>query len=329
MRRRTVLSLLGAAAAWPTASTGQVRERRPHIGVLLPLPETDPEQAERRAGLQQALARLGWEDGSTARIEFRYATGGAGTFGSLARELVAAKPDVIFVQSTGFVAAVHRETRTISVVFANVSDPVGAGFVETLARPGGNLTGMLLFEPGLAAKWLSMLKELSPGVERAALIADPKTTPFDYFFAPAQVVAASLGVELLPSHVESAADIEGAMQSLAGTPQGGFLVAPGSTMLRNRDLIIGLASRYKLPSIYPERVYAMNGGLISYGIADLIEPFRIAATYIDRILRGEKPATLPVQAPTKYSTVINMKTAKALHLSVPPRLLVAADEIIE
>jgi putative ABC transport system substrate-binding protein len=279
--------------------------------------------------LEQGLERAGLVDGRTARLEYRYAAGGLARFAPLAKEMVALKPDVIFVQSTGFAAAVHRETRTIPVVFANVSDPLGAGFVESLARPGGNFTGLLLFEGGIAAKWLAMLKEIAPGLKRAAMIVDPNVTPVDYFFRPADAVAAALGVEVKPSAVRNVVEIEGVLNELAARPDTGFLVAPGSTMLRNRDRIIALAVRNRLPAVFPERVYAADGGLMSYGIADLIEPFRQAGSYIDRMLRGEGAGELPVQGPTKYTTVVNLKTAKALGLTVPPGLLVAADEVIE
>jgi putative ABC transport system substrate-binding protein len=236
---------------------------------------------------------------------------------------------VIFVQSTGFATAVRRETQTIPVVFTNVSDPIGDGFVTSLARPGGNFTGLTLFEAGVAGKWLSMLKEIAPNLKRATLIINPRATSFDHFFRPTAAVGASLGVEITPSRVENPAEIERAIESFARAPDGGFVIAPGSTMLRNRNLIIALAARHRLPAVYPERIYALDGGLMSYGIADLIEPFRQAATYINRILRGEKPADLPVQGPTKYSTVLNLKTAKALGIAVPSGLLVAADEVIE
>jgi putative ABC transport system substrate-binding protein len=330
MRRRDVLGALGGtAAAWPGRAWSQPRERPPLIGVLFPLGEGDPEQMQRRAALQDGLERLGYIDGRTARIAYRYAGGEQARFESLAKDIVALKPDVIFVQATGLAAAVQRETRTIPVVFANISDALGPGFVQSLAQPGGNFTGFLLFESGIAAKWLTMLKEVSPALSRASLLGDPNVTPLPYFFGPAEAVAASLGVELRQSSVRTVAEIESAFDALAASPGGGVLIAPGSTMLRNRGLIIALAARHQVPAIFPERVYAVDGGLMSYGIADLVEPFRQAATYIDRILRGEKPSELPVQAPTKYTTVLNLKTAKALGVAVPASLLVAADEVIE
>ena len=325
-RRQFIAGLASAAAAWPQPARAQTG-RMPRIGVLLPLAENDPEQIARRAGLLQGLERLGWSDGRNVRIDYRYA-GGADRFAPLAKEMVASQPDVIFVNSSGFVTAVHRETRTIPIVFVNVSDPIGAGFVSSLARPGGNLTGLLLFEATVVGKWLSMLKEMAPRVTRAAVMANPKTKLYDYFLRSAEAAAPSLGIELVPSRVESAADIERAIESIARAPDGG-LVVPDSTMARNRNLIVDLAARHRLPAVYPERFYATAGGLMSYGIAELIEPFRQAASYIDRILKGEKPGDLPVQAPTRYSTILNLKPAKALGLTVPPGLLVAADELIE
>jgi putative ABC transport system substrate-binding protein len=330
MRRRDVLPAIAcAAAAWPLTVWPQSRDRTPLIGVLFPLSENDPEQMQRRAALQDALARLGYIDGRTARIAYRYAGGEQARFEPLAKEIVALRPDVIFVQASGFAAALQRETRTIPVVFVNVSDPLGAGFVQNLAQPGGNFTGFLLFESGIAAKWLTMLKEISPALSRASLMGDPNVTPLPYFFSAAEAVAASLGVELRQSSVRTVAEIESAFEALAGSPGGGVLIAPGSTMLRNRGLIVALAARHQLPAVFPERIYAVDGGLMSYGIADLVEPFRQAATYIDRILRGEKASELPVQAPTKYTTVLNLRTAKALGVTVPASLLVAADEVIE
>jgi putative tryptophan/tyrosine transport system substrate-binding protein len=329
MRRRGFLcGLASTVAAWPRTVFAQPSARVPRIGVLLSQVESDPEQLARREGLREGLERLGWSDGRNVRIDYRYA-GGQDRFAPLAKEMVAQQCDVIFVQSTGFVAAVAQETRTIPVVFANVSDPIGSGFVKSLSRPGGNLTGLMLFEAGIASKWLGMLKEISPRLRRAALMADPRTTPFDYFFRLAEAAAPSLATELTASRVGSSAEIEHAIESIARVPDSGVFIAPSSTMLRNRRLIIELAARHRVPVVYPERIYAVDGGLMSYGIADPVEPFRQAASYVDRILRGEKPADLPVQGPTKYSTVLNLRTAKALGLTVPSGLLVAADEVIE
>jgi putative ABC transport system substrate-binding protein len=330
MKRREFIGLIGGAvASWPLAARAQQPGGMRRIGVLLPLAADDPEQKARRDAFQQGLERLGWTDGRNIRIDTRFAAGGGDRLAPLAKELVDLQPDVIFAQATGAVAAVQRETRTIPVVFANVSDPLGSGFVASLPRPGGNITGMLLFDGSLAGKWLSMLKEISPGLKRAALMIDPKTTPYDYFFRPAEVVAPSLGVEIVPAVVGSTADIEAAMETHARVPNSGFVVAPGATVLRNRDQIITLAIRHRLPGVYPERVYATAGGLMSYGIADVLEPFRQAASYVDRILRGEKPGDLPVQGPTKYATVVNLRTARAIGLDLPAMFLAQADEVIE
>jgi putative tryptophan/tyrosine transport system substrate-binding protein len=247
----------------------------------------------------------------------------------LAKELVAVQPDVIFAQTQSVVAAIAQETRTIPIVFANVSDPIGSGFVASLARPGSHITGLQSLEASIAGKWLAMLKEIAPGLKRATLMANPKTSGFDYFLRIAEAAAPSLAIEIVPGRVESAADIERTIESVARVPDGGLVLTSDQTNLRNRDLIIGLAARHRIPAVYPERVYATAGGLVSYGIADLIEPFRQAATYIDRILRGARPADLPVQVPTRYSTTLNLKTAKALGLTVPPALLATADEVIE
>jgi putative ABC transport system substrate-binding protein len=330
MKRREFFAALGGAvASLPLSARAQQSGGIRRVAVLLPLAADDPEQKARREGFEQSLKRHGWEDGRNLRIDYRFAGSGADRFSPLARELIALQPDVIFAQSTGVVAAVARETRTIPVVFANVSDPVGSGFVSSLPRPGGNLTGMLLFDTGISGKWLAMLKEISPRLRRAVLMIDPKTTPLDSFLRPAEAAAPSLAVEFGPSVVEGAADIERAMEANGRIPDSGVVIAPGSTMLRNRDLVIALAIRHRLPGIYPERVYAKAGGLISYGIADLIEPFRQAGSYVDRILRGEKPGDLPVQGPTKYATVVNLRTARAIGLDVPPMLLAQADEVIE
>ena len=329
MNRREFITLLGgAAAAWPLAARAQQGERIRRVGALFPLAETDPEQAARRTALQQGLERLGWTAGRNVQLDFRFA-GTPDRFGPLAKELVAAQPDVIFAQTSGGVAAVKRETQTIPIVFANVSDPIGAGFVASLPKPGGNITGLQLFEASLAEKWLSMLKEIAPGLKHVALMANPKTAAYDYFLRISEAAAPLLALAVIAARIESATDMERAIESLAGRKDGGLMLAPDSTNLRNRDLIVALAARHRIPAVYPERNYVAAGGLMSYGIADLVEPFRQGAGYIDRILRGEKPADLPVQMPTRYSMALNLKTAKALGLTFPPGLLVGADEVIE
>jgi ABC-type uncharacterized transport system substrate-binding protein len=327
MKRRE-FTLLGGAAAWPLAARAQQADRVRRIGALFPIAESDPEQAARRAALQQTLERLGWMEEKNVQLDFRFA-GGPDRFSPLAKEIVAQQPDVIFAQTPGVVAAVKRETQTIPIVFANVSDPIGAGFVTSLARPGGSITGMQLFEASIAGKWLSMLKEIAPQLKRATLMGNPKTTAFDYFLQIVEAAAPSLELEVTASRVANADEITRTIESPADAKDAGLVLAPDSTNLRNRDLIIGLAARHRIPAVYPERNYVLAGGLMSYGIADLVEPFRQAASYVDRILRGAQPADLPVQAPTKYQTVINLKTARALGLTVPPGLLVAADEVVE
>jgi putative ABC transport system substrate-binding protein len=246
----------------------------------------------------------------------------------LARELVARQPDVIFVYTTPLAAALQRESRTIPIVFAQVSDPVGSGLVTSLARPGGNLTGLLLYERGITGKWVAMLKEIAPNLQRAALLANPKTTPYDYFVRSAADVAQSLGIELVPSPIENAADIERVIVDAAGTPNSGLVILPSGTTTLLRDFLIAVTARERLPSVYPFRFYVTAGGLMSYS-ADLLDQSRLAASYIDRILRGANPVDLPVQAPTKYLTSVNLKTAKAFGLDVPSSLLIRADEMIE
>jgi putative tryptophan/tyrosine transport system substrate-binding protein len=330
MQRREFIKLIGGvAAAWPFPVRAQQRERMRLIGMLMNFPESDPIAQSALAAFQDPLTKLGWMKGSNLRIELRWGANDPDRMRMLAKELVALHPDVILAHSTPAAAAVQQESRTIPIVFVRVSDPIGSGFVANLARPGGNLTGFLFFEPGIVGKWLSMLKEMTPRLARAALVANPKTTPFDYFSRAAETAAPSLAIELVPSHVENAADIERAVESVARVPNGGLVILPDATMFGNRDLIIALAARYRLPAVYYDRPFVTAGGLMSYGLADSIEPFQQAASYVDRILRGEKPADLPVTAPTKYSTIVNLKTAKALGLTVPPGLMVAADEVIE
>jgi putative ABC transport system substrate-binding protein len=328
MRRREFIRLFGGAAAIPIAARAQQSERVPRIVVLVPIAEDDRVQIARFAGLREGLERLGWSDGRNVRIDYRSAAG-AIELGSLAKELVALQPDVFFAQSTPVVAAAQGETRTIPIVFVYVSDPVGSGFVASLARPGGNSTGIMMFESSIVGKWLSMLKEMAPRLAQVALMASPKTSPYDYFLQAAEAVAPSLAIDIVPSRVENDTDIERAVESVARVPNCGLVIPADAMMQRNRDLIIALAARHRLPAVYYERSFATAGGLMSYGLADTIEPFRQVASYVDRILRGEKPADLPVQAPTKYATVINLKTAKSLGITVPPGLMVAADEVIE
>jgi putative tryptophan/tyrosine transport system substrate-binding protein len=329
MRRREFITLLGgAAAAWPLAASAQQPDRMRRIGVLGGFAENDLEMKARLAGFRQGLERLGWSEGRNVRIDYRFAPAGTGHAQALAKELVALQPDVIFAHSTPVAAALKSESRVVPIVFVSVSDPIGSGFIASLARPGGNLTGLLLYEDGMTGKWFAMLKEIAPRVARVALVANPKTTNYEYFLRSAKAVAPSLAIDLVPSPIENAADIERVIEAFARAANGGLVVLPDNTAITHRDLIIALAARHRLPAVYFNRLFVAAGGLMSYG-TDLVDTFRQAASYVDRILRGAKPADLPVQTPTKYETTLNLKTAKALDLTVPPGLLVAADEVIE
>ena len=328
MTRRAFITLLGGAAAWPLAARAQQRERMRRIGVLAAAAEDEPEMKARLAVFRQGLEKLGWSEDRNVRVDTRFAAGRADQFQVLSKELVALKPDAILAHTTPVAAALQRESRAIPIVFISVSDPIGSGFVASLARPGGNPTGVLQYEASITGKWLAMLKEIAPGLARAALLANPKTTAYDYFRRSAEALAPSLAIELVPSPVENATDIERAIESLVRASNGGLILPPDSTTLLHRDLIISLANRHRLPAVYALRSYVAAGGLMSYD-TDQVDVLRKAAIYVDRILRGAKPADLPVQAPTKYETVLNLKTAKALGFTVPPGLLVAADEVIE
>jgi ABC-type uncharacterized transport system substrate-binding protein len=328
MRRREFIGLLGGAAAWPLAARAQPSERMRRIGVLAAFAEDDPDTQASLPAFRQGFERLGWSQGRNVRIDIRFARANVGQHQALAKELVALQPDVIIAQTTPVATALQRESRTLPIVFVYVSDPVGSGFAASLARPGGNLTGLLLYEAGITGKWLAMLREIAPRMVRAALVANPKTPIYGYFLRAAEAIAPSLAIELVPSPVETAADIERAIESFARAPNGGLFLPPNATIVLHRDLIIALAARHRLPAVYAFRQFVAAGGLMSYGI-DQVDMWRQAASYVDRILRGANPADLPVQAPTKYETAINVKTARALGLSVPPGLLVAADEVIE
>ena len=329
MRRREFITLLGSAAfAWPLAARAQQGDRIRRLAVLVSGAETDSEMQARVTGFQQGLKQLGWSEGRNIRIDIRYAASRPEQYKSFAKELVALQPDAIFAQTTPVVAALRQETRTVPIVFVTVSDPIGSGFIASLARPGGNVTGLMLYEEGITGKWLAMLKEIAPQLARAALIANPKTTPYDYFLRSARTMATSLGIEVAPSPIANAGDIERTIESFARVANGGLIFPPDATTTVNRDLIIALAARHRLPAVYSWRFFVAAGGLMSYG-TDNVDQNRQAASYVDRILRGANPAELPVQTPTKYQTTINLKTAKALGLTVPPGLLVAADEVFE
>jgi putative ABC transport system substrate-binding protein len=328
VKRREFITLIGGAAAWPLAARAQQGERMRHIGVLETLTAEDVEALARKAAFLQGLQQLGWTDGRNVRIEARGAQGDADQIRRHAAELVALAPDVILAGGTANVGPLLQATRTVPIVFVNVADPVGAGFVNSLARPGGNATGFIQFEYSLSGKWVELLKQIAPGVTRAAVLRDPAITAGIGQFAVIQAVAPSLGVEVSPVNVREAGEIERTVAAFAGASNGGLIVTASALSVVHRDLIITLAARHKLPAVYFQRRFVTGGGLISYG-ADVVDHFRRAAGYIDRILKGEKPADLPVQTPTKYELVINLKTAKALGLAVPPMLLARADEVIE
>jgi putative tryptophan/tyrosine transport system substrate-binding protein len=329
MRRREFITLLGGAAAWPLTARAQEPERVRRIGVLMASAADDSESQARIAAFLQGLQQLGWADGRNVRIDTRWATTNPDDIRRHAAELAALAPDVL-VAATGTVtvAPLLQATRTVPIVFVQVIDPVGAGFVTSLARPGGNATGFTIFEYGMSGKWLELLKAIAPGVTRAAVLRDPAIASGIGQFAAVQAVAPSLGVELSPVDVRDAPEIERAVTAFARSSNGGLIVTASALAQRHRDLIIALAARHRLSAVYPYRHFVTAGGLSSYG-PDSIDPYRCAAGYVDRILKGEKPADLPVQAPTKYELVINLKTAKALGLTVPPTLLARADEVIE
>jgi putative tryptophan/tyrosine transport system substrate-binding protein len=329
VKRREFITLLGGTAvAGPLAARAQQHDRIRRIGVLVASAEDDPDIQASLTEFRQGLERLGWSEGRNVGIDTRFAHANLDQYPPLAKELVALQPDVILAHTTPVTAALQRETRAIPIVFVTVSDPVGSGFLASLARPSGNLTGLLLYEPSITGKWLAMLKEIAPHMARAAFVANPKNPSYHYFLRAAEAIAPSLAIELVPSPVETAADIEHAIESFARAPNGGLFLPPQATTTLHRDLIISLAARHRLPAVYGFRIFVAAGGLMSYEV-DQIEMFRQAASYVDRILRGTKPANLPVQAPTKYETILNLKTAKALGLTVPPSLLVRADEVIE
>jgi putative tryptophan/tyrosine transport system substrate-binding protein len=329
MKRREFVTLLGgAAAAWPIAVRAQQADRVRRIGALMYLAADDPESPARVAAFARGLQELGWIEGRNIQIEYRWGGGDMDRVRRFAAELVALAPDVILVSSGSALAALQNATRTVPIVFVNFTDPVGAGYVASLSRPGANTTGFTLFEYGTSGKWLELLKQIAPAMTRAAVIRDPSITSGTAQFAAIQAVAPSIGVELTPVDARDAGGIE---QTIAGFARGsncGLIVTASPSAFRRRELIIALAARHRLPAVYPIRASVASGGLISYGTDEIDQQYR-AAGYVDRILKGEKPADLPVQAPTKYELVINLKTAKALGLTVPDSLLARADEVIE
>jgi putative tryptophan/tyrosine transport system substrate-binding protein len=329
VRRRDFIALLGGAAAWPSVARAQQGERMRRIGIVIGATAAgDAEGQARIRVFRQAMELLGWTTGRNLQIEYRWGMADPASIRKYAAELVTSAPDVILSSGAFSLAQLLQETRTVPIVFVNVADPVGAGFVNSLSRPGGNATGFMQFEYSLSAKWLELLKQIAPGVMRAAVLRDAALTSGIGQFAVIQSVASSVGVEVSPVNVHEAGEIERAVAAFARTPNGGLVVTSSALVVRHRELIVGLAAQHKLPAVYYRRLFVDEGGLLSYGY-DLLDQFRRAATYVDRILKGDKPADLPVQAPTKYELVINLRTAKALGLEVPDKLLALADEVIE
>jgi ABC-type uncharacterized transport system substrate-binding protein len=328
MKRREFITLLGGAAAWPLAARAQQSKRLRHIGVLTPFAANDAEGQARLTAFAQGLHHWGWIVGQNIRIEYRWGDGKADTMRKYATELVALAPDVILASSSAAVAPLLEATRTVPIVFAGVGDPVAGGYVESQARPGGNATGFTVFEYSMGGKWLELLKEIAPRVTRAMVLRDSTIAAGPGLFGAVQALAPSVGVDVRPVDTRDAGEIERAVTAFAQSANGGLVVfgSPGATI--HRELIVTLAAKHRLPATYSARYFATAGGLISYG-PDFLDQFRRAAGYVDRILKGEKPADLPVQAPTKYELAINLKTAKALGLDVPATLLARADEVIE
>jgi putative ABC transport system substrate-binding protein len=329
VKRRKFITLLGGAAvAWPQMARGQQGERMRRIGVLLYITADDPQSQARLAAFAQGLQQLGWTIGQNVLVDYRWGRGDAEAMRNHAAELVALAPDVILAHSSAALAPLLQVTRTVPIVFTIVADPVGAGYVEGLARPGRNATGFISFEYGIAGKWLELLKEIAPGVTRVAVLRETAIAAGPAQFGAIQGSAPSLGVELRPVDVRDVGEIERAIAAFAQGSNNGLIVTGSPAAVVHRGLIISLAARHRLPAVYSTRVYAASGGLISYG-PDFVDQFRRAASYVDRILKGEKPADLPVQAPTKYELVINLKTAKALGIDIPTTVLARADEVIE
>ena len=329
MKRREFIGLLGGAAvAWPIAASAQQGERMRRIGALIPIPADDQEAPARIAAFQQGLQQLGWTVGLNLRIDYRWSAGNAAATLKYAAELVELAPDLILAGGTATMGPLLQVTRTVPIVFVTVAEPVGAGFVESLARPGGNATGFTAQDFGFSGKWLELLKEIAPDTTRAAIIRDPAITGGIGTFGAIQNLAPSLGVEVSPINVRDTGEMERAIVAFGRSPNGGLIVTPSGLASTHRGLIATLAARHRLPAVYYARPFVSAGGLASYG-TDILDQYRRAASYVDRILKGEKAADLPVQAPVKYELVINLKTAKTLGLEIPPTLLARADEVIE
>ena len=328
MRRRDFIKgIIGSTTVWPIAVRAQQAERMRRIGVLESVAADSPRVQAQMAAFLQGLQQAGWTDGRNLRIDIRGAAGNAADARKYAAELVALGPDVILAAGV-VVEPLLQATRTVPIVFAIVPDPVGSGLVDSLSRPGGNVTGFMMFEYSLSVKWVELLKEIAPGVTRAAVLWDPAIPAGIGQFAVIQSVAPSIGLDVRPVNVRDAAEIERGVAAFAQSANGGLIVTASALAAVNRELIIALAARHKLPAVFIERLFVAAGGLISYG-PNFLDQFRRAAGYVDRILKGEKPADLPVQAPTKYELVVNLKTAKALGLTIPPAVLARADEVIE
>ena len=327
LRREFITLASGAAATWPLTAHAQQPERMRRIGAFAGI-EDDAEGQARFAAFVQGLRQLGWTDGRNVRIDYRWGGGNADNIRKHAAELASLAPDLILAAGAAVVGPLLQATRTVPIVFVVVPDPVGAGFVDSLARPGGNATGFITYEYSISAKWLELLKQIAPSVKRAAVLRDPDISTGIGQFGAVQAVAPSLGMEVIPVNVRDAGEIERALAAFARPSNGGLIVTASALVVIHRDLIIALAARHKLPAVFYERNFVAAGGLVSYG-PDYLDEFRRAAGYVDRILKGEKPADLPVQAPTKYKLVINLKTAKTLSLTIPTSLLSTADEVIE
>ena len=328
MRRRALIALIGGAAAWPLAARAQQVDRVRRIGVVPPYTQTDREGQARIAAFLDTLQRLGWSDGRNLRIDYRWAAGDADRIKAFAAELVHSAPDLIVGAGNPLLVELHRLTSSIPIVFTQVSDPIGSGIVAGYARPGGNITGFTNFEPAMGGKWLGVLKEAAPNMRRAAILFGSDAPANLAFVRVAETIAPTLGLQITAIDIRAGIELERAIATFASEPDGGIVMMPHPAFVADRGSIIILAARHRLPAVYPFRYFAAEGGLMSYG-PDQIDQWRGAATYVDRILRGEKPGELPVQAPTKFELVINLKTAKALGLQIPPAFPLRAEEVIE
>ena len=329
IRRREFIGILGGAAAWPLTARAQQPERMRRVGVLMSYAESDPDGQVFVAAFREELQQLGWLEGRNIQIDFRWAALDAEAMQRFAKELIALQPDLILSQTTNSTAALLQQSRTVPIIFANVADPIGSGFIANLARPGGNVTGFVLSEPTMAGKWLELLKEIAPRVKRAALVFNPATAPFaEYFVEPFKAAALSSGVEAIKATVHDKSELETVIVAHAREPDSGLIVIPDAFLNVHRVDVTSLAARYRIPAIYPYRFYPEVGGLLSYG-NDVADNYRHAADYANRILKGAKPSELPVQAPVKFELVVNLKTARALGITVPPSILVRADEVID